>query len=77
MLETNISNICLGILKREDVKKELNNLIVPLLELILVDIYPYIYLSICFVIISFLIHLGILILLLHNNKFSYVSRFFT
>jgi len=62
-------NMCLDVLKREDVKKELKNLITPLVDLIFVDIYPYIYLSLIFVVISFILHLGIFILLLKNKIF--------
>ena len=50
---------CLLILSREDVKKELKELFKP--------IYPYIYLSLIFVIISFLLILGIFYLLLRSN----------
>jgi hypothetical protein len=60
---------CLLILKREDVKTELKTLLTPLLELIIIEIYPYIYLSLIFVIISFLLHLGIFVLLLRNKSF--------
>ena len=60
---------CLGILKREDVKTEFKNLITPLIDIILIEIYPYIYLSLIFVLISFLLHLGIFILLLRNKSF--------
>ena len=59
---------CLVILKREDVKGELKNLLSPLIDFILFKIYPYIYLSLIFVFISFLLHLGILILLLRNKN---------
>lgn len=58
---------CIQILKREDVKTELKNLMTPLIDLILSEIYPYIYLSLIFVIISFLLHLGIFILLLRTK----------
>ena len=60
---------CLLILKREDVKTELKTLLTPLLVLIIIEIYPYIYLSLIFVIISFLLHLGIFVLLLRNKSF--------
>jgi hypothetical protein len=59
---------CLQILKREDVKTELKHLMTPLIDLILSEIYPYIYLSLIFVIISFLLHLGIFILLLRTKS---------
>ena len=58
---------CLEIIRRDDVKNELKNLMTPLIEAILVEIYPYIYLSLIFVIISFLLHLGIFILLIRNK----------
>jgi hypothetical protein len=68
-MEGRIADACVSILKREDVKKELKILVSPLVDLILVDIYPYIYLSLIFVIISFLLHLGIFVLLLKNKTF--------
>jgi hypothetical protein len=58
---------CLEIIRRDDVKNELKNLMTPLIEVILIEIYPYIYLSLIFVIISFLLHLGIFILLVRNK----------
>lgn len=58
---------CLDILKREDVKVELKNLFRPIIDLILQEIYPYIYLSVLFVLVSFLLILGIFILLLRNK----------
>jgi hypothetical protein len=60
---------CLSILKRDDVKNELKKIITPLTSIILIEIYPYIYLSLIFVLISFLLHLGIFILLLRNKSF--------
>ncbi len=68
-MEGRIADACVSILKREDVKKELKTLVSPLIDLILVDIYPYIYLSLIFVIISFLLHLGIFVLLIKNKSF--------
>ena len=59
---------CVNILKREDVKHELNKLIVPILEVILERLNPYIYISLIFVIISFLLHLGIFFLLFRNKS---------
>ena len=68
-MEGRIADACVSILKREDVKNELKGLLSPLIDLILVDIYPYIYLSLIFVIISFLLHVGIFVLLLKNKSF--------
>ena len=60
---------CLEILNRKEVKKKKKKMMAPLIELLLKDIYPYIYLSIIFVVLSFLLILGIFILLLRSNKF--------
>tara|TARA_X000001036_G_scaffold418943_1_gene438277 strand:+ start:182 stop:409 length:228 start_codon:yes stop_codon:yes gene_type:complete len=58
---------CLDILNRDDVKNEFKNIMRPIIEMLLKDIYPYIYLSIIFVIISFLLILGIFVLLMRNK----------
>lgn len=70
MIKETIINQCINILKREDIKKEIKNIFKPMINIILMDIYPYIYLSLMFVIISFLLHLGIFILLLRSKLFS-------
>ena len=67
MLKDSIIQECLVILKREDVKNEFKNILSPFIELIIKQIYPYLYLCLLFVIISFLLHLGIFILLLRNK----------
>lgn len=66
-MDTKITQVCLEILKRDDVKTELKNLMSPLVDMILIDIYPYIYLSLIFVVISFLLHLGIFVLLMRKK----------
>jgi len=58
----------LAILKREDIKDELLNMTKPVLDAFLSEIYPYIYLSLIFVSISFLLILGIFFLLLRSNN---------
>ena len=58
---------CLAVLKRDDVKEELKQLMKPMIDLIIQELYPYIFLSIVFVFISFLLILGIFILLLRNK----------
>lgn len=62
-------NEFLSLLKQEDIKKEIKELFKPLIELIIQDIYPYIYISLIFVTISFLLILGIFVLLLKSNYF--------
>mgnify|MGYP001224708885 CR=1 FL=1 len=64
----NVISECVEIIKRDDVKKEIKALFNPIIDLILKEIYPYIFLSMIFVLISFLLILGIFILLLRNNK---------
>ena len=58
----------LTILRRQDVKAELKNLLSPLVDPVLDQLYPYVYLSLLFVIISFLLHLGIFFLLVRNRS---------
>jgi hypothetical protein len=70
MLKNSLIQECIGVLKRDDVKNEVKTFVSPIIDLILVQIYPYLYLCMMFVIISFLLHLGIFILLLRNKTFS-------
>ena len=58
---------CMEILKRKDVKEELKNLMRPMIDMLIKEIYPYIFLSIVLVFISFLLILGIFILLLRSK----------
>ena len=67
MLKEAIVQECLIVLKRNDVKDELKKLFSPIIDLIIIQIYPYLYLCLMFVLISFLLHLGIFILLLRNK----------
>ena len=68
-IKETIVNECLNVLHREDVKKEFKDLMKPLIDMLIKEIYPYIFLSIIFVFISFLLILGIFILLLRNKMF--------
>ena len=73
-IKNNLIQQCLDLLKRNDVKNELKSLMKPMIDLILEELYPYIFLSIIFVFISFLLILGIFILLL-RNKMLFKSPF--
>ena len=64
-----IINECLNVLHRKEVKEEFKDLMRPLIDMLIKEIYPYIFLSIIFVFISFLLILGIFILLLRSNKY--------
>ena len=68
MKET-IINECLNVLHRKEVKEEFKELMRPLIDMLIKEIYPYIFLSIIFVFISFLLILGIFILLLRSKIF--------
>jgi hypothetical protein len=59
---------CFELLKRDDIKTEIKEFIRPIIDLILQELYPYIYLSILFVLVSFLLILGIFLLLLRNKN---------
>ena len=68
-IKETILNECLNVLHRKEVKDEFKELMRPLIDMLIKEIYPYIFLSIIFVIISFLLILGIFILLLRNKHF--------
>lgn len=59
---------CLTALKREDVKTEIRSWLNPVSDIILGEIYPYIYLVGVFIIVSFLLQLGIFTLVLRIRK---------
>jgi len=70
-IKETIVNECLNVLHRDDVKEEFKTLMKPLIDMLIKEIYPYIFLSIIFVFISFLLILGIFILLLRNKMLFY------
>ena len=55
---------CLDVLKREDIKQEFKILIHPILEFILYEINPYIYIILTLVFLIFIMILAILIILI-------------
>lgn len=59
---------CIDFIKRDEVKQEIKNIFKPIISLLLQEIYPYIYLSLLLVVISFFLVLGIFILMLRSNK---------
>ena len=65
-------NECISLLKRKDIKTSLKEfidpIVRPIISILLKEICPYIYMVLIFVIISFLLHLGIFIMLVRNNK---------
>jgi len=69
MLKDSLIKECVQILKRVEVKQEMKELFAPLVEMVIAQIYPYLYLCLMFVLISFVLHLGIFFLLLRNKSF--------
>ena len=61
-------NECIGVLKREDVKQNIKEMFYPIIDMIMIEIWPYIFISLLFVILSFLIILGNFILLIRSKS---------
>ena len=60
---------CISLIKRPDLKKEIIAVFRPIIDLLLKEIYPYIYLALILVVISFLLILGIFIILMRLRFF--------
>jgi hypothetical protein len=61
---------CLDILKRDDIKNEFKSILKPIIDFILYEINPYIYITVTLVFMIFIMILailGILIILLRNK----------
>ena len=69
-MKSSIVQQCIEILKRDDIKKEMKSLSKPIIDFILYEINPYIYITFTFVISIFIMNFAILILLfyLYLNK---------
>ena len=55
---------CLDILKRDDIKNEFKMLLKPIIDFILYEINPYIYITVALVFLIFVMILAILIILI-------------
>ena len=66
-LKDDVIKECLEVLSREDVKEEFKEIMKPVIDMILKKLFPYIYISVLFVFISFLLILGIFVLLMRNK----------
>ena len=51
-LKETVIDYCLNVLKRDDIKNELKQLMRPMMDVVLQEIYPYIFLSMIFVFIN-------------------------
>jgi len=58
---------CASIVNRDDVKREMKRTLRPVIDLVLTELYPYIYVSLMFVCVSFLLTLAIFVLLIRKN----------
>ena len=70
MLQESFYGKCIEFIKKEEVKNEIKLLMKPLVDIVIQEFYPYIYLSLLFVIISFFLILGIFILLWKNKSIT-------
>jgi hypothetical protein len=62
---------CLDILKRDDIKNEFKSILKPIIDFILYEINPYIYITVTLVFMIFIMILAILailIILLRNKQ---------
>jgi len=76
MIKNTLIHDCIDVLKRDDVKHEFKTFMQPVIDMLLIEINPYLYLSMMFVIISFLLHLGIFVLLLRNKSYNLKNHSF-
>ena len=58
---------CINFLKSEEIKKELSNILNPVLDYFLKQIHIYLYFFLFFIFIIFILHLGVLYLLIKFN----------
>ena len=67
---------CIALFQKDEIKNNIKDIIDPIIKPIinnlLKEINPYIYLSLLFVFVSFLLHLGIFILLVRNRIYAKV-----
>ena len=67
---------CISLFQKDEIKNNIKDIVTPILKPIidnlLKEINPYIYLSLVFVFVSFLLHLGIFVLLIKNKIYAKV-----
>lgn len=74
-MRESLVNQCLDILKREDIKHEFKQLLRPIIDFILYEINPYIYITLALFVLIFIMILAILIILiiLLRNKSTVIK----
>jgi hypothetical protein len=73
-IKDKIINECLNFLDKKETKEHFKKLMEPVVHDALKELYPYIFLSIIFVIISFLLILGIFVLLMRNKNIFNITK---
>ena len=58
---------CLDILNREDIKYKIKNVFEPVIDMIMDEVRPYIYISVCIIIFIFIMILAILTILIRSK----------
>lgn len=58
---------CINFLKSEEIKKEMSAIINPIMDYFLKQIHIYLFFFLFFIFISFILHLGVLFLLIKFN----------
>ena len=64
----NFNKNCIDLLKNKEIQKEMKQIFRPIIELIIENISIYLFIFIFFILIGFLLHLGILIILIRYIK---------
>ncbi len=65
--ESSIAYHCINFLKSEEIKKEMSAIINPIMDYFLKQIHIYLFFFLFFIFISFILHLGVLFLLIKYN----------
>ena len=63
-----IKKNCVDLLKNKEIQKEMKQIFRPIIELIIENISIYLFVFIFFILVGFLLHLGILIILIRYIK---------
>jgi hypothetical protein len=66
----NFNKQCIDILKSKEIQKEMKEIFKPIIDVILENISIYLFIFIFFILMSFLMHLGILIILVRYLKLN-------
>jgi len=66
----NFNKQCIDILKSKEIQKEMKEIFKPIIDVIIENISIYLFSFIFFILISFLMHLGILIILVRYLKLN-------